>query len=331
MTAPLVSVRNLTKFFPSRRSLFGRSLGEIRAVDGVTFDVFRGETLALVGESGCGKTTTGRAMLRLVEPTAGSVHFDGEDVRALDRESLRQLRRRMQVVFQDPYTSLDPRMTVGRSVREGIEVHHLAEGAAADQRVSRLLEEVGLQAGDASRYPHEFSGGQRQRIAIARALAVEPSFIVLDEAVSALDVTVQAQVLTLLMDLQRDRGLTYVFIAHNLAVVERVATRVAVMYLGRIVELAAAADLFAAPSHPYTRVLLSSVPVPTPGARRFRIPFADDAAPSGAPHSGCAFHPRCPHPGKDAECVRAVPQLLEVGPAHLAACIKTTTLSPVIT
>ena len=331
MTAPLVSVRNLTKFFPSRRSLFGRSLGEIRAVDGVTFDVFRGETLALVGESGCGKTTTGRAMLRLVEPTAGSVHFDGEDVRALDRESLRQLRRRMQVVFQDPYTSLDPRMTVGRSVREGIEVHHLAEGAAADQRVSRLLEEVGLQAGDASRYPHEFSGGQRQRIAIARALAVEPSFIVLDEAVSALDVTVQAQVLTLLMDLQRDRGLTYVFIAHNLAVVERVATRVAVMYLGRIVELAAAADLFAAPSHPYTRVLLSSVPVPTPGARRFRIPFADDAAPSGAPHSGCAFHPRCPHPGKDAECVRAVPQLLEVAPAHLAACIKTTTLSPVIT
>ena len=329
MTSPLVSVRNLAKFFPARRSLFGRPLGEIRAVDGVTFDVFRGETLALVGESGCGKTTTGRAILRLVEPTAGHVHFDGEDVRALDRESLRQLRRRMQVVFQDPYTSLDPRMTVGRTVREGIEVHHLAEGAAAEQRVKRLLEEVGLHAGDAARYPHEFSGGQRQRIAIARALAVEPSFIVLDEAVSALDVTVQAQVLKLLMDLQRDRGLTYLFIAHNLAVVERVATRVAVMYLGRIVEIAAAADLFAAPSHPYTRVLLSSVPVPTPGARRFRIPVADDVGPSGAPRCGCAFHPRCPNPDKEAACVRAVPPLLEVAPAHFAACIKTTTTSPV--
>jgi oligopeptide/dipeptide ABC transporter ATP-binding protein len=322
MTAPLVSVRNLTKLYPARRSVFGRAMGEVRAVDGVTFDVLRGETLALVGESGCGKTTTGRAILRLVEPTAGDVHFDGVDVRALDRESLRGLRRRMQVVFQDPYASLDPRMTIGRTVREGMEVHGLAEGSEADQRTGRLLEEVGLRASDASRYPHEFSGGQRQRVAIARALAVEPSFIVLDEAVSALDVTVQAQVLTLLTDLQRDRGLTYLFIAHNLAVVERVATRVAVMYLGRIVEIAGAADLFASPRHPYTQALLSAVPVPDPGARRRRIVLTGEVpSPSGAP-PGCVFHPRCPHPAKDAECTRAVPPLLEESSGHLAACIK---------
>ena len=323
MPGPLLAVRNLTKLYPARRSLFGRPQGSVRAVDGVTFDIAAGETLALVGESGCGKTTTGRAILRLVEPTAGDVWFDGMDVRALERESLRQLRRHLQIVFQDPHASLDPRMRAGRIVREGMEVHGIAEGAAADARVARLLEEVGLRAADASRYPHEFSGGQRQRIAIARALAVEPRFIVLDEAVSALDVTVQAQVLALLLELQRSRGLTYLFIAHNLAVVERVATRVAVMYLGRIVEIADAARLYASPKHPYTKALLSAVPVPDPAARRQRIVLSGEVPSPSAPPPGCVFHPRCPHPAKDAECTRTVPPLREVAPGQLAACIKT--------
>ncbi len=271
MTANLVSVKDLTKVYPGRRSLFGAPAAANVAVAGVSFGIARGETLALVGESGSGKTTTGRTMLRLVEPTSGSVLFDGIDVLKLEREPLRRLRRRMQIVFQDPFTSLDPRMKVGRTVREGIEAHEIAEGAEADRRVARALEEVGLRAGDASKLPHEFSGGQRQRIAIARALAVEPEFVVLDEAVSALDVTVQAQVLALLMQLQRDRGLTYLFIAHNLAVVEQIATHVAVMYLGRIVELADAVTLYASPQHGYTKALLSAVPVPDPRVRKQRI------------------------------------------------------------
>ena len=271
MRAPLISVSRLTHDFPARRTLLGASHATIRAVNDVSFDIARGETLALVGESGCGKTTTGRAILRLIEPTSGHVTFDGIDVLTLQREPLRKLRRRMQVVFQDPHTSLDPRMRVGRTVREGIEAHELAEGAEADARVARALEEVGLRVSDAAKLPHEFSGGQRQRIAIARALAVEPEFVVLDEAVSALDVTVQAQVLALLMQLQRDRGLTYLFIAHNLAVVERIATRVAVMYLGRIVEIAAAAALYSSPQHGYTKALLSAVPVPDPRVKKKRI------------------------------------------------------------
>jgi oligopeptide transport system ATP-binding protein len=271
MTAPLLSVRNLIHDFPARRALLGTPHAPVRAVDDVSFDIARGETLALVGESGSGKTTTGRAILRLIEPTSGHVTFDGIDVLALEREPMRRLRRRMQVVFQDPHTSLDPRMRVGPTVREGIEAHQLAEGAEADARVIRALEEVGLRASDAGKLPHEFSGGQRQRIAIARALAVEPEFVVLDEAVSALDVTVQAQVLALLMQLQRDHGLTYLFIAHNLAVVERIATRVAVMYLGRVVELADAATLYASPQHGYTRALLSAVPVPDPRVKKVRV------------------------------------------------------------
>ena len=269
----LMSVRNLTHEYPARRTLFGSAGAPRRAVDDVTFDIRRGETLALVGESGSGKTTTGRAILRLIEPTSGSVTFDGTDVLALEREPLRRLRRRMQIVFQDPQSSLDPRMRIGRTVREGIEAHEIAEGADADARVARALEEVGLHASDAAKLPHEFSGGQRQRIAIARALAVEPEFVVLDEAVSALDVTVQAQILALLTQLQRDRGLTYLFIAHNLAVVERIATRVAVMYVGRVVELADAATLYASPQHGYTKSLLSAVPVPDPRARKKRIPW----------------------------------------------------------
>jgi oligopeptide/dipeptide ABC transporter ATP-binding protein len=321
-SAPLLQVRGLTKHFPIRSGLLQRVTGAVKAVDDVSFDVARGETLALVGESGCGKTTTGRALLRLIEPTRGSVHFDGTDVMALTGESLRRMRRHMQIVFQDPYGSLNPRMTVGEAVREGLLVHQLAEGSDADRRVSRLLDEVGLRPEYASRFPHEFSGGQRQRIGIARALAVEPSFIVCDEPVSALDVSVQAQVVNLLRDLQRDRGLSYLFIAHDLAVVSHMADRVAVMYLGRIVESAPRAALFAGARMPYTKALLSAVPVPVPGAVRQRILLPGDPPSPVNPPSGCVFHPRCPHPLKDAACTRVVPPLEEKAPGHFVACIK---------
>ena len=321
-SAPLLQVRGLTKHFPIRSGLLQRVTGAVKAVDDVSFDVARGETLALVGESGCGKTTTGRALLRLIEPTRGSVHFDGTDVMALTGEALRRMRRHMQIVFQDPYGSLNPRMTVGEAVREGLLVHQLAEGSDADRRVSHLLDEVGLRPEYASRFPHEFSGGQRQRIGIARALAVEPSFIVCDEPVSALDVSVQAQVVNLLRDLQRDRGLSYLFIAHDLAVVSHMADRVAVMYLGRIVELAPRAALFAGARMPYTKALLSAVPVPVPGAVRQRILLAGDPPSPVNPPSGCVFHPRCPHPLKDAACTRVVPPLEEKAPGHFVACIK---------
>ncbi|MEP6691873.1 MAG: ABC transporter ATP-binding protein [Gemmatimonadaceae bacterium] len=319
---PLVAVRNLTKHFPASHALLSRQRPVVRAVDGVSFDVAAGETLGLVGESGCGKTTTGRAILRLIEPTAGSVSFDGVDILALGARPLRALRRRMQIVFQDPFSSLNPRMTVGAIVREGLTIHKLAEGAAADARVTQLLDEVGMRPEYASRYPHEFSGGQRQRIGIARALAVEPSFIVCDEPVSALDVSVQAQVINLLQDLQRDRGLAYLFIAHDLSVVEHIADRVAVMYLGRIVELASAEDLYREPLMPYTQALLSAVPVPDPAARKQRIVLGGDVPSPATPPSGCPFHPRCHHPAKDAACASIVPPLEEKGPAHWVACIK---------
>lgn len=321
-TTPLLSVRGLTKHFPIRSGILQRVTGAVKAVDHVSFDVGRGETLALVGESGCGKTTTGRALLRLVEPTSGTVHFDGTDVMALKGETLRRMRRHMQIVFQDPYGSLNPRMTVGTAIKEGLIVHALAEGAEADRRVAHLLDEVGLRAEYATRYPHEFSGGQRQRIGIARALAVQPSFIVCDEPVSALDVSVQAQVVNLLRDLQRDRGLSYLFIAHDLAVVSHMADRVAVMYLGKIVELASRAQLFAVPRMPYTKALLSAVPVPEPGAVRQRILLAGDPPSPANPPSGCVFHPRCPHPLKDAACTTIVPPLEEKTPGHFVACLK---------
>jgi oligopeptide/dipeptide ABC transporter ATP-binding protein len=320
--APLLTVRGLTKHFPIRRGLLQRVVGAVQAVDEVSFEVHRGETLALVGESGCGKTTTGRALLRLVEPTRGAVHFNGTDVLALQGESLRRMRRHMQIVFQDPYSSLNPRLTVGEAIREGLIVHALAEGAEADRRVARLLDEVGLRAEHAARYPHEFSGGQRQRVGIARALAVEPSFIVCDEPVSALDVSVQAQVVNLLRDLQRDRGLSYLFIAHDLAVVSHMADRVAVMYLGRIVELAPRAALFATPRMPYTQALLSAVPIPEPGAVRRRLLLPGEPPSPADPPSGCVFHPRCPHPRKDEACTRIVPPLEEKAPGHFVACIK---------
>ena len=322
MTTPLLRVRDLTKHFPLRSGLLQRQTGAVKAVDGVSFDLAAGETLALVGESGCGKTTTGRAILRLIEPTSGEISFDGNDVRALRGETLRKLRRRMQIVFQDPYGSLNPRMTVGAAIKEGLIVHDLARGAEADRRVARLLDEVGLRAEYANRYPHEFSGGQRQRIGIARALAVEPSFIVCDEPVSALDVSVQAQVVNLLRDLQRDRGLAYLFIAHDLAVVAHMADRVAVMYLGRIVELASRAQLFATPRMPYTKALLSAVPVPDPTTNRQRILLPGEPPSPANPPSGCVFHPRCPHPLKDAACARIVPPLEEKAPGHFVACLK---------
>jgi len=319
---PLLSVQNITKHFSAGGGLFARKQNPVRAVDGVSFDVAPGETLGLVGESGCGKSTTGRVILRLLEPTSGSVRFDGEDVFALDAASLRRMRRKMQIIFQDPFSSLNPRMTIGAIVREGLTIHRIAEGAAADARVRELLDEVGLRPEYASRYPHEFSGGQRQRVGIARALSVEPRFIVCDEPVSALDVSVQAQVVNLLQDLQRDRGLSYLFIAHDLSVVEHIADRVAVMYLGKIVELATADDLYREPLMPYTQALLSAVPVPDPEIKKHRIVLTGDVPSPANPPSGCVFHPRCTHPRKDAACASIVPPLEEKAPGHWAACIK---------
>jgi oligopeptide/dipeptide ABC transporter ATP-binding protein len=319
---PLLEVRDLKKHFPIKRGFLGRTTGAVRAVDGVSFDVAPGETLGLVGESGCGKTTTGRCVLRLIEPTEGTIRFDGTDVGALDGGALRKMRRQMQIIFQDPFSSLNPRMTIGATIREGLTIHRLAEGAAADQRVHQLLDEVGLRAEYASRFPHEFSGGQRQRVGIARALAVEPRLIVCDEPVSALDVSVQAQVVNLLQDLQRERGLAYLFIAHDLSVVEHIADRVAVMYLGKVVELAPSAALYREPLMPYTQALLSAVPVPAPGAKKQRIVLAGDPPSPANPPSGCVFHPRCHHPQKDEACTRIVPPLEEKAPGHWVACIK---------
>jgi len=322
VSAPLLRVSALSKSFPIRGGILNRVLGSVRAVTDVSFDVAAGETLAVVGESGCGKTTTGRCILRLIEPTSGQITFDGVDLSTLQGAALRRMRRHIQLVFQDPYASLNPRMTIGDTVKEGLIIHRLAEGAAADRRVQSLLEEVGLRPEWARRFPHEFSGGQRQRVGIARALAVEPKFIVLDEPVSALDVSVQAQVINLLQDLQRDRGLTYLFIAHDLGVVEHLATRVAVMYLGRIVELAETETLFASPRMPYTQALLSAIPLPDPLAPRDRIVLEGDPPSPANPPSGCVFHPRCFHPDKDVACTQTVPALEEKAPGHWAACLK---------
>ena len=316
-TAPLVQVRDLVKHYAAG-GLFAKA-PPVRAVEQVSFDVDRGETLALVGESGCGKSSVGRTILRLQEPTSGQATFDGTDVFTLDRKALRRLRRRMQIIFQDPYGSLNPRMTVGAAVAEGIEIHRLARGREVGRRVTSLLEEVGLDPEYARRYPHEFSGGQRQRIGIARALAVEPNFIVCDEPVSALDVSVQAQVLNLLADLQRDRGLSYLFIAHDLAVVRQIARRIAVMYLGRIVESGPTESLLASPRHPYTVALLSAVLEPDPSRRRSRIVLGGDLPSPSSPPPGCAFHTRCFHPARNERCRTELPLLRPVG-ATMAAC-----------
>jgi oligopeptide/dipeptide ABC transporter ATP-binding protein len=314
----LLQVRNLVKHYKAA-GLFGRSAPVVRAVDDVSFDVDRGETLALVGESGCGKSSVGRTILRLQEPTAGEALYESVNVFSLDRTALRQLRRKMQIIFQDPYSSLNPRMSVGAAIAEGLEIHRLSPRAEIPGRVAALLEEVGLDPTYARRYPHEFSGGQRQRIGIARALAVQPSFIVCDEPVSALDVSVQAQVLNLLTDLQRQRGLSYLFIAHDLAVVRQIAHRIAVMYLGRIVEEGPTDAILSDPRHPYTVALLSAVPEPDPSARRSRIVLHGDLPSPSNPPPGCPFHTRCFHPSKNARCRTEVPALRPIA-GTLAAC-----------
>ena len=318
----LVDVQGLVKHFPGERGYFGmgRPRAAVRAVDDVSFAIMSGQTLGLVGESGCGKSTVGRSILRLIEPDAGRVVIDGLNVLTLGGRELRALRRRMQIVFQDPYGSLNPRLTVRQTLAEPLAIHRLATGADAERRIAALLQEVGLDPGFARSYAHELSGGQRQRVGIARALSVEPQFLVLDEPVSALDVSVQAQVLNLLADLQQRRRLTYLFIAHDLAVVKHVADHVAVMYLGKIVERAPAAALYAAPRHPYTASLLSAVPVPDPKAQRPRIVLTGEVPSPAHPPAGCPFHPRCPHPKKDGRCRTEPPALRAVAPGQLAAC-----------
>ncbi|HEX8274432.1 MAG TPA: oligopeptide/dipeptide ABC transporter ATP-binding protein [Longimicrobiaceae bacterium] len=318
----LLVVRGLKKYFPIRKGFFNRHVGDVKAVDGVSFFLRKGETLGVVGESGCGKSTTGRAILRLIDATEGSAEFAGRNIFEMDRDELRKLRRRAQIIFQDPFSSLNPRMTIAEMLREVLGIHNLAKGKAANDRIAELLRVVGLRPEHAVRYPHEFSGGQRQRIGIARALAVEPELIVCDEPVSALDVSVQAQVINLLQDLQRQFGLTYMFIAHDLSVVEHISDRVAVMYLGRIVELADSKALYRNPLMPYTQALLSAVPVPDPTVKRNRIVLQGDVPSPANPPSGCPFHPRCQHPLKDADCAKIVPPLADKGGGHFAACIK---------
>ena len=315
----LLRIRNLKKYFPVRSGLFSRETGHVHAVDDVSFDITEGETLGLVGASGCGKSTTGRAILRLIEPTSGEIWFRDRNVTELDERSMRHLRKEIQMIFQDPYSSLDPRMTVGSIIGEALLVHGLAaDRKAREERVVELLETVGLSAEHLRRYPHEFSGGQRQRIGIARSLAVSPSMIVCDEAVSALDVSVQAQVVNLLEDLQKKFGLTYLFIAHDLSVVEHISTRVAVMYLGKIVELAPARDLYINPRHPYSEALLSAVPVPDPTAKRRRIILEGDVPSPVTPPSGCRFHTRCAL--RVPSCSHNEQVLTEVSPGHWVAC-----------
>ena len=315
----LLSVKDLVKHFPIRQGIiFSKQIGAVQAVDGISFDVQKGETLGLVGESGCGKTTAGRCILRLIEPTSGEVVFDGKDVPSLPKDELRELRKDMQIIFQDPYGSLNPRMTVGDIIGEPLHIHKLARGAAKEQRVREILEVVGLSAFHARRFPHEFSGGQRQRIGIARALAVDPRLIICDEPVSALDVSIQAQVINLLQDLQQEFGLTYLFIAHDLSVVKHISDRVAVMYLGKIVELTGKSQLYKNPKHPYTQALLSAIPEADPTIKKDRIILKGDVPSPINPPSGCRFHTRCP---KVMDiCGRVEPEFVDSGDGHFVAC-----------
>jgi oligopeptide/dipeptide ABC transporter ATP-binding protein len=315
---PVLEVTGLKKHYPVKKGILQRTVGYVYAVDGVSFSVGEGETLGLVGESGCGKSTVARAVLRLVEPTAGAIRLRGRDITHLGRAALRPHRRQMQIIFQDPFASLDPRMTAGAVVAEPLRVHGLHEGAALEARVAELFVQVGLRPAQMRAYPHEFSGGQRQRICIARALALQPSLIVADEPVSALDVSIQAQVINLLVDLQQQQRLSYLFIAHDLAVVEHISHRIAVMYLGRIVELADKQTLFRRPLHPYTEALLAAVPIPDPRIKRKRQVLQGDVPSPVNPPSGCTFHPRCPR--AMARCSQEAPALREIAPGNLVAC-----------
>jgi oligopeptide transport system ATP-binding protein len=316
---PLLKVKNLVKRFPITGGILQRVVDHVHAVDGVSFEIGKGETLGLVGESGCGKSTTGRCILRLIEPTSGEVWFEGKDVPRLGKEEMRALCRDMQIIFQDPFASLNPRMTVASIIGEALQIHKLTKNQRElEERVVKLLETVGLQPDHMRRYPHEFSGGQRQRIGIARALAVEPKLIICDEPVSALDVSIQAQVINLLEDLQEEFGLTYLFIAHDLSVVEHISTRIAVMYLGRVVEIAPAEELYDTPLHPYSEALLSAVPIPDPTVKRQRIMLQGDVPNPIRPPSGCHFHTRCPIARPD--CAQRAPVLEEKRPGHWAAC-----------
>jgi oligopeptide transport system ATP-binding protein len=318
--APLLQVKDLVKHFPIRGGILGREVDRVHAVDGVSFDLAAGETLGVVGESGCGKSTTGRCILRLIEPTSGEVWFEGKNVTAAGKDELRALARDMQIIFQDPYASLNPRMTVGSIVGEALTIHKLAQNPRQyEDRIVELLETVGLSADHMRRFPHEFSGGQRQRIGIARALAVSPKLVVCDEAVSALDVSIQAQVINLLEDLRSQFSLTYIFIAHDLSVVEHISHRVAVMYLGRIVELAPAKALYTNPKHPYTEALLSAVPIPDPSIKRKRVPLQGDVPSPIHPPSGCHFHTRCPIAVKPL-CSTEKPLLKQTDAGHWVAC-----------
>ncbi|MBN2115205.1 MAG: ABC transporter ATP-binding protein [Anaerolineales bacterium] len=314
----LVKVNNLVKYFPVRAGLFQRVVNHVKAVDDVSFFVRKGETLGLVGESGCGKTTVGRTMLRLIEPTSGAVTFEGRDVFSMKPRELKVARRDMQIIFQDPYASLDPRVPIGESVMEGLHIHRIGTPKERMDIMLETLKKVGLETYHSRRYPHEFSGGQRQRIGIARALALRPRFIICDEPVSALDVSIQSQVLNILKDLQAEFGLTYLFIAHNLSVVEHVSNRVAVMYLGKMVEMTSREELFRNPLHPYTQALMSAIPVPNPRLKRQRTILKGDVPSPLNPPKGCRFHPRCPVAIE--RCAHEEPPFVEVSPDHWAAC-----------
>ncbi len=317
-SSDLIQVKNLKKYFPVRAGVMQRVVAQVQAVDDVSFSIKKGETLGMVGESGCGKTTVGRTMLRLVEPTEGSVVYDGKDVFKLKSNGLKSVRRDLQIIFQDPYASLDPRVPIGESVMEGLAIHKVGNRRERVEIMLDTLKKVGLEDYHARRYPHEFSGGQRQRIGIARALALRPKFLVCDEPVSALDVSIQSQVLNILKDLQKEFGLTYLFIAHNLSVVEHISDRVAVMYLGKMVELADRDELYRDPKHPYTQALMSAIPVPDPKLKRKRLILKGDVPSPLHPPSGCRFHPRCPI--ADKICSEQEPEFIEKKPGHWVAC-----------
>jgi oligopeptide/dipeptide ABC transporter ATP-binding protein len=316
--APLIEVTNLKKHFPIRKGILGRTVGNVLAVDGVSFSINEGETLGLVGESGCGKTTVARTVLRLIEPTSGQITINGQEISGLSKAELRPLRRQMQIVFQDPFSSLNPRIRVGKIVGEPLKVHSVGDKSERQERVAQLFKRVGLRPEQINNYPHQFSGGQRQRVSIARALALDPRFIVADEPVSALDVSIQAQVINLLMDLQHELRLSYLFVSHNLAVVEHISHRVAVMYLGRIVEYADKTPLFENPLHPYTEALLAAVPLPDPSLSRVKHRVTGDVPSPINPPSGCHFHPRCPI--AEPRCSIDPPLLREVSPGRHVAC-----------